>query len=205
MSKSNYRARPHYVYRAFDDRDRLLYVGCTCDIDARMVAHRHSSAWWPHKVRLVVTDAMPFDEARRVEAEAIQAEGPLYNGEEPRRRHTVRMWEQIHDAASALSSHDGWIFNDCHDIGSATANLFFRRPQIGEPFDNFTDYWTARNHRDYFMHDQLPPTRRALWTLLDSGWEPNLDLPSRPRWEILPRPRHLYGDEELDRIAEAMI
>ena len=41
----------HCVYRAFDGADRLLYAGCTNDIEARMKSHAASSPWFIYMAR----------------------------------------------------------------------------------------------------------------------------------------------------------
>jgi len=78
--------RPHYVYRIFDATDRLLYVGCTEDVQTRLFFHtsistpseasweiarsmaRHTSEQFPSKAA-----------AHAAEIHAIKTEMPLLN------------------------------------------------------------------------------------------------------------------------------
>lgn len=73
-------ARPHYVYRAFDDAGLLLYIGCSVDVKARMTQHRSGSAWHKFMARLVVSEPYDgFDRARAAERKAIDTEGAFFN------------------------------------------------------------------------------------------------------------------------------
>ena len=89
MSSLNYtrRSETHHVYRAFDEDDRLLYVGCTVDFLIRLSEHRKSSAWYPLAARWTVEDYPNFYTARAIELRAIRTEGALYtpvpNGPKP--------------------------------------------------------------------------------------------------------------------------
>jgi excinuclease UvrABC nuclease subunit len=66
-----------YVYRAYDDDGRLLYVGLTDYVEHRMRAHlRAGSLWLDHLAQLVVEKRR---NAAAAEREAIKTEWPLYN------------------------------------------------------------------------------------------------------------------------------
>lgn len=69
----------HYVYRAWDDRGLLLYIGCTVNPANRMGGHRRDSAWYPHldDMRLDVYDARST--ALYAEFLAIESEGSYFN------------------------------------------------------------------------------------------------------------------------------
>lgn len=77
----------HYLYRCYDAGDRLLYIGCTHDVEARMQVHGSS---WSNPVsaylnmRMVRYEAQepPFKgriAGRAAEKEAIAAEAPPLN------------------------------------------------------------------------------------------------------------------------------
>lgn len=71
---------PHYVYRVYDDVDRLLYIGCTYQIETRLKQHQSwFTPWAPYRDR--VTVEMHPNRAQGMEAEkrAIAAEDPVYN------------------------------------------------------------------------------------------------------------------------------
>lgn len=68
----------YFVYRLFAKHDRLLYVGCTSNIEKRLKEHRLKP--WFDSVDRVQTDAFP-DRAAALDAEreAIRAECPRHN------------------------------------------------------------------------------------------------------------------------------
>lgn len=76
---------PHYVYRCFDASGRLLYIGCTRDLNARLDVHRSS---WTNPVSVALnmrmarytSEGYPTKSAgRKAEREAIYNEAPLLN------------------------------------------------------------------------------------------------------------------------------
>jgi hypothetical protein len=89
--------RPHHVYRVFDARGLLLYIGCTREVGSRMAVHR---AWGnpspaSFAIKLygakVETETYPsFDTARAAEREAIANEAPYFN-----REHNPRRWRRV--------------------------------------------------------------------------------------------------------------
>jgi predicted GIY-YIG superfamily endonuclease len=66
------------VYRCFDAEDRLLYVGMTDHLDARMAVHR-SKSWWSQVARTETEEFSKRAVAREMERLACQVEGPLHN------------------------------------------------------------------------------------------------------------------------------
>ncbi len=71
---------PHYVYRCFDAKDRLLYVGCTYNPPARMRQHRAEKRAWVDKVvRTRLTVWPDRRKALDMERRAIETEGPIHN------------------------------------------------------------------------------------------------------------------------------
>jgi predicted GIY-YIG superfamily endonuclease len=56
----------HHVYRAYDHRGALLYVGVTNDLERRMDAHEKSSGWWMFHERV---ESEAFDSRAEAEAE----------------------------------------------------------------------------------------------------------------------------------------
>lgn len=84
----------HYVYRCFDAVNRLLYVGCTRDVGARMAVHMASGHNPASKVliyRMVrheVTAYATEAEAKQAEREAIFNEEPIANLHHQRVRET---------------------------------------------------------------------------------------------------------------------
>lgn len=70
---------PHVVYRCYDTAGRLLYIGCSNSIRARLDAHEDTSWWWP-EVATVRNLLFPNrDTAREKERQAIFHERPRCN------------------------------------------------------------------------------------------------------------------------------
>lgn len=67
------------VYRAFDDDGRLLYIGSSVCVDARMRYHEQHSPWWPFHADLERTAYPTLTEARVAEKAAIATEHPRWN------------------------------------------------------------------------------------------------------------------------------
>jgi excisionase family DNA binding protein len=67
------------VYRIYGRADKLLYVGSTGNLGARMNGHSKQSPWWP-KARYITIErfATRFD-AYKAEGEVIRAEKPTHN------------------------------------------------------------------------------------------------------------------------------
>jgi predicted GIY-YIG superfamily endonuclease len=99
--------REHFVYRALDAEGRLLYVGCSMNVERRMAEHK---AWgeWTHRVaRLKLAGPYNYSTARRMEREAIQSEDPLFNAQAPRRRAARRRQHKLFDEVLASSLTQG--------------------------------------------------------------------------------------------------
>lgn len=95
-------ARPHYVYRVFDAKDRVLYIGCSRDPWSRLSCHRSfgnpnrsSAAIQMYGVREEVTKYPTYDEARAAEKAAIYDEAPYFNFAHNGRRFRGRASEQV--------------------------------------------------------------------------------------------------------------
>ncbi len=70
---------PHYLYRLFDERDRLLYVGESWSAPSRAKQHRSGQQWWDQVRRMTVEVYSSRETALAAEAEAIRTEKPRYN------------------------------------------------------------------------------------------------------------------------------
>lgn len=93
--------RPHYVYRCYDQDDRLIYVGCTFSPLSRMDQHRLSTWWWEQVRRTRYTVFPNKSYALFAERTAIETENPRWNI-----RHRVR---------------DNWTVEDYRDFHAAVA------------------------------------------------------------------------------------
>lgn len=75
----------HYVYRCYDSEGRLLYIGCTQDLAARMAVHEcdidnpASRELMPRLHRVEYVEYPDRESALAAEREAIELEAPLLN------------------------------------------------------------------------------------------------------------------------------
>lgn len=83
-------ARDHFVYHVFGAKGRLLYIGCTSNLEQRQHDHRLYAQWWRPSVRWVLDGPHDYATARRLELDAIHAEDPPYNRTGRLRNYGVR-------------------------------------------------------------------------------------------------------------------
>lgn len=67
------------LYRLFNAKDQLLYVGIAADPAARWKGHCHTKPWVGEVAMRVIEWFSTHDEALRAETEAIRFEYPRYN------------------------------------------------------------------------------------------------------------------------------
>lgn len=67
------------LYRYYDERDRLLYIGITDELTGRVSDHVDGSSWMDFSARSTITRYADRKEAATAEVEAIKAERPLFN------------------------------------------------------------------------------------------------------------------------------
>lgn len=70
---------PHGVYRLFDTRDQLLYVGCSVDPAGRLRHHRTRKPWRDRIDRMTIEWHPDRSAGLQAEAAAIEAELPAFN------------------------------------------------------------------------------------------------------------------------------
>lgn len=70
---------PVHLYRHYDAKGILLYVGISKNFSARFSAHKMHSAWAPRSVRITVEIFPDRIAANIAELKAIEKEKPLYN------------------------------------------------------------------------------------------------------------------------------
>jgi len=67
------------LYRWFDEKDRLLYVGITDDLLWRVQSHILESSWMDYAARSTIVRYPTRKDAADAETAAIKAEQPLFN------------------------------------------------------------------------------------------------------------------------------
>lgn len=140
------------VYRFFDNRDELLYVGVTRDLGTRIAAHRRSSPWWAEAARAEVVFYDSMAAARAAEAAAIVAERPRYNVSQPTPDHVVKLHER-----AGTTNNDGLL--------RATAEVERLRRLSG---DQYVKLVGAECERDRLARE-LSRVRDRLSLALDDG------------------------------------
>lgn len=69
----------HTLYRFFNSRGQLLYVGITVNPAARFRDHRQQQRWWDEVRGIGLTQYATREELAAAEIRAIQTEHPAYN------------------------------------------------------------------------------------------------------------------------------
>lgn len=67
------------LYRAYDDRDRLLYVGISDGEFIRLAQHAASAPWTVHAVKITLERHTMRADAEEAERVAILGEDPVWN------------------------------------------------------------------------------------------------------------------------------
>lgn len=68
-----------HVYRAFDASGRLLYVGCSVEVENRLRQHSTNAQWWLFHDRITTEEFPTKAEGLEAEALAILTEHPRWN------------------------------------------------------------------------------------------------------------------------------
>lgn len=114
--------RKHFVYRVFDDRDLLLYVGCTMDLDRRYKQHRYNeSPWFPYATRFYLEGPFTHSAGFERENEVIESERPFFN--------VLSAQKSVKVRRSALERRL------THEVRTAKPHLFGRAGQMPDELD----------------------------------------------------------------------
>lgn len=68
-----------FVYRLYNARRRLLYVGVTSNWQLRQASHRNTKPWWGDVVKARLTHTPSRKDALLLEKKLIRDERPLHN------------------------------------------------------------------------------------------------------------------------------
>lgn len=69
----------YVLYRFYDSKDELLYVGMSTHMMLRLRNHRHTSRWWSEAALMRIERFPDRDALADAEAMAISLEKPRYN------------------------------------------------------------------------------------------------------------------------------
>jgi len=114
----------HALYRFFNAKGVLLYVGITKNPEGRVRNHRGDKPWWDEVANITIEKFNTRPELATAELKAIQSENPKYNlaNLQPRprtsRRGAVAIW------------NDASRFGNVQDDTAAP----FQRPKMALPF-----------------------------------------------------------------------
>jgi hypothetical protein len=91
------------LYRYYDGRGKLLYVGISLSAALRLGQHRKKSGWYRKVARMEIENHPTRDVALRAEALAIAAESPRHN--------TIRPETHPDELNSRLISGSMYLFS----------------------------------------------------------------------------------------------
>jgi predicted GIY-YIG superfamily endonuclease len=80
------------VYRFFDAKERVLYIGSTGNFPLRLAQHKSLSLWFAQVVRHECQHYLDREVAMAVEALAVLNEQPIFNKFFKRETSTTRAW-----------------------------------------------------------------------------------------------------------------
>lgn len=102
--------RPHALYRFYDARQQLLYVGITAALPTRLGNHDDQKPWWTEVVDIKVEHFPGRESVLAAEKAAIIAECPLYNVQHNRGAITPTSAMPSVGFVDALPGEDAWTF-----------------------------------------------------------------------------------------------
>lgn len=147
--------REHFVYRAFDESGRLLYVGCTVNLTKRMREHQHHAPWHEHMTRIAVAGPFNYETARQVEYDAIESERSLYNYSSERRE-LHRLRDRLIVFCVQRFVDEGSTFSDALSAGVALGASLLPESEASGPLvvDDTTLPRARRFVADYMRNER---------------------------------------------------
>jgi excinuclease UvrABC nuclease subunit len=120
------------LYRLYDDKGRLLYVGISTYPDERFKQHAGDKLWWHHVARHEIAWLDSRVEALKAEATAMTEERPLYNGY----HHLGKGWPQkarkYDDTAERAAVREG--VRSALERGDYESGTYLRGGPVGRQF-----------------------------------------------------------------------
>lgn len=135
----------HALYRFFNTKGELLYVGITNDPENRFRGHRADKPWWCQMATMKVENFKSRDELALAELQAIQSERPKYN------KANLQPRENVVSRRSATH-----LSPDASRFGNIQDETPPRRPKVTLPYPcpnchtrTVSQYLTEDGKRDY--------------------------------------------------------
>jgi predicted GIY-YIG superfamily endonuclease len=149
--------RPHALYRFFDAKDALLYVGITNSLTRRWGQHENEKTWFTDVARATVEHHPTRDAVFAAEKVAIQREKPRFNVVHNRSR--VRV--------ASIKDEGRWYFQSRH--GHARTSNLWLYPELDcssmvddyydchgeEQLEEYVSY-LKRNHPEWLERNAVP-------------------------------------------------
>ena len=127
------------LYRFYDDRDRLLYVGISGNPARRHHEHSKEKPWWTEVARSTMEHFESRWAALDAERDAIHAEKPLYNI--IHNRGAVALQRDQPDEGTAwhvpLAESDRLALSSLHELTKAIDRVIQRGLFMADDFDQF--------------------------------------------------------------------
>ena len=156
------------LYRVFDAKNTLLYVGISFSAINRMNEHSKDKPWWRETARIdVETLQCGRREALVIEAAVIKSERPLYN--------------KMHNSSVKTPVADGTIAWTCIECSGLISN--------GDGYIELPTAEMVRHREEMEEHNAAHPipeaTNGATWRLVDLNEV--MSRPSRMQWHAIHR------------------
>lgn len=156
--------KPTTLYRLYDERMRLLYVGIAGNPGRRFEQHAGDKPWWGDVAHVRTEHFDTRGDAERAEREAIRDEHPLYNivhrKSDPAQKVVVRV-ERIQVICAAcgtpIPDEDGYL-----EVDQSAACAAERA-------------WEEYDHRQH--------ARGGTRVISGDGWTELFNLPKRVEWK----------------------
>jgi predicted GIY-YIG superfamily endonuclease len=95
----------HTVYRLYDRNNRLIYVGCTYNLEPRLKQHR-KVMWWASQIAKIKTETHPSRKAGLAAERRIRdTEHPRWNIEARWMKRERWSYQMFNDYITALENH----------------------------------------------------------------------------------------------------
>ncbi len=94
------------LYRFFDDKSVLLYVGISINAYNRAKQHKADKEWWPDVVQITLEKHPDRQSVELREKQVIAAESPLYNHCFNKPKSSIPSWEELAELANQMTGEE---------------------------------------------------------------------------------------------------
>jgi predicted GIY-YIG superfamily endonuclease len=188
--------RKTYLYRVYDDKQQLIYVGISLSFFSRLQQHKKNSIWFDKMASVTLTSYATREEAIFAEATAISSENPQMNVMRPRSKELELAQKVLADRSRA--ERKVWVQTDAS------------RDFLIERVVRFEVLYTQAE-----AANTLNLTRKALDKLIEDKGLGHITLPLKPGknaygqphkpkimvsgWQIIDYLEGLHAPQTMDR------